>query len=173
MKTRHLITLALMLAASVSTGAEAQQVNASDPQAIVKLISGKGYQAEIINTSSVPAIRSSDSGVTFIIFFMNCELDKNCKSLQFYTGFADMAVPLDKLNKWNSAHRFARTYLDDETDPVMEMDINLDYGGVSEANFIDTFTIWLDLLSQFRTLVVQGSTTSDGNTAPSDGNTAR
>lgn len=157
MKLQQLAVLVFAIIAFPISSAQAQTIGAGDPKQIAKLISDKGYQAEVVDTDSSPRIRSSDSGVKFVIFFMNCTAGKNCATVQFYTGFADMVVPLEKINEWNRDHRFARAFLDDESDPVLEMDLNLDAGGVPAENFLDNFTIWLDLMSQFRTFVVENS----------------
>jgi hypothetical protein len=157
MKLPHFIALVVAVIAFDVAGAQAQAVSADDPRQIAKLISDKGYQAELVDTDASPRIRSSDSGIKFLIFFLNCTDGKKCATLQFYTGFGDTVVPLEKINEWNSGHRFGRSYLDDERDPVLEMDLNLDAGGVSSENFLDNFTLWLDLMQQFRTFVAENS----------------
>jgi hypothetical protein len=53
---------------------------------------------------------------------------------QLYAGLVKKGVTLDTINKRNSARRFARDYLD-EKDPRIEMDVDLDHGGMSSALF--------------------------------------
>ena len=55
-----------------------------------------------------------------------------------YMGFSDAKdVSLDKLNKWNKDKRFARAYKDDEGDPVLEMDVDLDFAGIPVSGTVD------------------------------------
>lgn len=44
------------------------------------------------------------------------------------------------MNEWNRKKRYTKAYLDDEQDPVIDMDIYLGDGGIS----IDNFRSWLD-----------------------------
>ena len=50
---------------------------------------------------------------------------------------------------WSRDQRFTSVYLDDEQDPFLQMDMNID-GGVSEANFTDNLEIWRSSLSAFK-----------------------
>ena len=65
-------------------------------------------------------------------------------SMQLYAAF-DGSVSLSRINEWNRTKRFTKAYLDDEDDPVLESDIELN-GGVTEANvdeWIKTYAISL------------------------------
>ena len=44
--------------------------------------------------------------------------------------------------------RFAKAYLDDQNDPVIEMDVNLQ-GGVSRKNLEETFDLWIYSMGKF------------------------
>ncbi len=44
--------------------------------------------------------------------------------------------------------RFGKIHLDSENDPYIQMDVNLDHG-VSDENFVDTFSYWLTVLEVF------------------------
>ncbi|MFW8566909.1 YbjN domain-containing protein [Orrella sp. 11846] len=57
-------------------------------------------------------------------------------SLQFYAGFTMDKVSSRKLNEWNANRRYSRTYTDDDGDPVIELDLDLE-GGVSQARILD------------------------------------
>ena len=87
---------------------------------------------------------------------MNCDEGKKCKTLQYYMGFSDAKdVSLDKLNKWNKDKRFARAYKDDEGDPVLEMDVDLDFQGIPRENVGETFNTWASLMDSFREYVFE------------------
>lgn len=58
------------------------------------------------------------------------------ESLQFHSSFADDAVSLADVNAWNQQYRYSRSYLDDDDDPHLELDLDL-AGGVTEARITD------------------------------------
>jgi len=59
------------------------------------------------------------------------------QAIQFHASFSDGNATLKKVNEWNGSKRFSRTYLDDDGDPHLELDLDLD-GGVT-INRILTF----------------------------------
>lgn len=151
MAVRHIALAALAMA--TATPAHAEPVSAKDPAKIATLLRDKGYKAEVIKGSDGGVyIRSADSGVPVTIFFMNCESDKTgCTTIQFYTGFNDVKnVPLARINEWNKTHRFARAYVDDDGDPVIEMDVDMDFNGIARENFYANLEIFIASIPKFR-----------------------
>jgi hypothetical protein len=147
MKLAAIAALALPWAAP----AGAQMVKAQDPQSLVRALQGGGYSAKL-GTDKVgdPMITSGSSGTTFQVFFYNCTAHKACATVQFHAGYDfDKPLPLDKINEWNSSERFGRAYLDKESDPILEMDLDLDDGGLSTALFIDNVQFWTSVLTAF------------------------
>lgn len=62
-------------------------------------------------------------------------LGDNGKSIQFHAAFGDEQVALAKVNEWNRTKRFSKSYLDNEGNPHIELD--LDYGGgITEARVV-------------------------------------
>ena len=148
----HFFRTTMMLAlATAATGAQAQMVRAQDPQSLVRALQNGGYQAQL-GTDKVgdPMITSGISGTTFQIFFYNCTNHKECATVQFHSGY-DMKTPvsLDSINAWNQSQRFGRAYLDKESDPILEMDVDLDDGGVAPLLFIDNIEFWASVLPKF------------------------
>jgi hypothetical protein len=85
------------------------------------------------------------------LYFYTCE-DGRCSSLQLYGGFEmDTPPSLEEINGWNGTKRFARAYIDDEGDPVLESDLDL-AGGVSAEvvqDFVHTFQSLLTEYAHF------------------------
>lgn len=131
--------------------AQAQTVQARDPDSVVEALQEAGYAAKL-ETDKVgdPMITSGASGTTFQIFFYNCTDHTACATVQFHSGY-DLQNPvgLDHLNEWNRAKRFGRAFLDKENDPVLEMDLDLDDGGMSAPLFIDNLEFWTSILGEF------------------------
>jgi putative sensory transduction regulator len=144
------------LAAAAALGAfahpaYAQMVRAQDPQSLVNAMQGAGYTAKLgVDKVGDPKIDSSVSGSKFTLFFYNCTDNKACATVQFHSGYdVSTAVPLERINEWNQSQRFGRAYLDKEGDPVIEMDLDLDDGGVSTALFTDNLEFWDAVLGKF------------------------
>lgn len=131
----------------------AQQVTAKDPQSVARALLASGYQAEMKKDGEGdPMIMSASSGTKFGVFFYNCTNHANCATVQFHAGFdtdPGKAPSLEKINAWNRTQRFGRAYLDNEGDPVIEMDIDLDDGGMSQPLFLDNLEFWVSVLAQF------------------------
>ena len=140
-----------------ATPAHAELINAANPATIKAIVESQGWPATIVaKPGDDPYIESTRDGVKFLVLFMNCTENKNCKTLQYYMGFSDAKdVPLDKFNKWNKEKRFARAYKDNDGDPVLEMDIDLDFAGIPRENVGETFNTWGALMDSFREYVFE------------------
>jgi hypothetical protein len=126
-------------------------IDATSPQALAELLQQQGYRAVVgQDTSGNPKIDSSAAGVDYSIYFYGCNNGSDCQSLNFSSGFdLDRGTSFQAMNDWNSSQFFAYAYLDDESDPFLNMDMNLAYG-VSADNFVDSLAIWEQLLSDFQ-----------------------
>ncbi len=150
--------LALAAAALIpTTPAQAELVNATNPATIKAIVESQGWPATIIaKEGDDPYIESNRGGLKFLVLFMNCDEGKNCKTLQYYMGFSDAKdVTLERLNQWNKEKRFARAYRDDAGDPVLEMDVDLDFEGIPRANVGESFNTWASLMDSFREFVFE------------------
>jgi hypothetical protein len=122
-------------------------------QEVASALQAKGYQAEIGRDSGGdPMISSALDGSSYKILFYNCKSGR-CASIQFATAF-DMknGLTLAKVNSWNREKRFGRAYLDDEMDPFVEYDVDMERGATNEAitNAID---VWAAVVPAFKTYV--------------------
>ena len=153
---RAIVAAAAALALSAAP-AHAELVNAKNPATIKAILESQGWPATLVTKDGDdPYIESNRNGLKFLVLFMNCDEGKNCKTLQYYMGFSDAKdVTLEKLNKWNKDKRFARAYRDDEGDPVLEMDVDLEYAGIPRENVGETFNTWATLMDSFREYVFE------------------
>ena len=63
--------------------------------------------------------------------------------VQFQSSFSDTDASLEKVNEWNKTKRYSRTYLDDDSDPTLELDLDLE-GGITRGrinSFLKTCTV--------------------------------
>ncbi|WP_137751958.1 YbjN domain-containing protein [Sphingopyxis sp. L1A2A] len=135
----------------------AELVNATNPATIEAIVESQGWPATIVaKPGDDPYIESNRNDLKFLVLFMNCTDGKNCKTLQYYMGFNDAKdVSLEKLNQWNKDKRFARAYRDNEGDPVLEMDVDLDFAGIPRENVGETFNTWATLMDSFREFIFE------------------
>ena len=138
-------------AALMFTGtAHAQMVRAQDPQSVVSALQGAGYKATLTkDDTGDPLIRSSSSGSNFAIFFFGCTKNVDCRTLQFFAGYSDKKPSLSMINDWNAKKRFGRAYISDSGAARIEMDVDVDDGGISKLLFEDNLEFWVLIMGQF------------------------
>lgn len=132
----------------------AQNVTA-DVDRIAAILQQEGYQAKRLGDPGEPRIETSMGGYAAAVYFYGCDAKgKGCKSVQFYSGFNPKTSPtLDAMNEYGRANRFGRVYLDKDGDPVIEMDIDLEAGGMPQALFVDNLAYWNSILGRFAKFV--------------------
>jgi Rieske Fe-S protein len=149
--TEEPVDLTEAQASEVPAAGAPATVDASDPQRIADLLGQMGYRASLaVDNLGDPMIESKASGKEFVIYFYGCENNANCRAIQFASGFdLESGTTHEVINDWNANNRFTRAYLDDEMDPFLELDVNLDLGGVAEENLRDTMDWWDVKLGEF------------------------
>jgi hypothetical protein len=120
---------------------------------VVQVLQEKGYRAELTTDSGGdPLVQSSADGSSFSIYFYGCEGEPaRCDSIQFTAAFdvEGDGMSLADANVWNREHRFGRVYLDDESDPFLEMDVDVEFGFTTEALGSNVET-WVTVLPRFK-----------------------
>lgn len=132
--------------------AHAELISPRDPEAIRALIEAHGWPATLNRPDDEnPFIESELSGVKFLVFFMNCnDNHRRCTTIKYYMGFSDAKdATFEEMNDWNKAKRFGRAFIDDEGDPVLEMDLDLDFKGLPRENVNESLNIWASLMDAF------------------------
>jgi hypothetical protein len=86
------------------------------------------------------AVSPSDKGqnVVWKIDGRSCLLliAEDNESIQFYVGITDSKANLSRVNEWNKNKKYSRSYIDNDGDPVLELDLDL-AGGVTVDRFYD------------------------------------
>jgi hypothetical protein len=146
------LIIAGMLGLLAATPAAAQNVTAKEPEALAKVLRDAGYKAVLEKDSAGdPMIVTAADGSNIRVLFYNCENNRNCLTVQFYVGFDTEKSPgMSVINQFNREKRFVRAYLDDEGDPALELDVNLDFGGMTAGNFKDTFEVFVAQVSAYK-----------------------
>ena len=138
-------------ALTAAVPAHAELVRAQDPASVVAAMKAGGFTATLGKDSTGdPMISSNTGGTNFRVYFYNCTDNRECATVQFHAGYDfDEAPSFATMNEFNKNQRFAGAYLDKDNDPVVEMDVDLDDGGMSQALFIDNLQFWQSVLGKF------------------------
>jgi hypothetical protein len=154
MKIAHLAAAAA-LAAFAFPAAAAENVRPQDPGSLIRALQANGYAGKLgADGTGDPMVTSGVGGTEFQIFFYNCTNHKGCATVQFHSAYKlDKPVALDRLNEWNRTKRFTRAFIDKDNNVVLEMDVDLDDGGVAPLLFIDNIEFWGSLLPEFERFV--------------------
>jgi hypothetical protein len=125
-----------------------------DPGQVLEI--AKGYGSASLETYGEGKLKVDGrmEGRRYGIYFYGCTANRQCNSMQFSWGIDKKGVPLAKINDWNRDKRFAKAYLDNDGDLMLEMDVNVAYG-VTRKNLDDTFDWWRLVLKEFYTTMVE------------------
>ena len=122
---------------------------------VVAWLQKAGYKAELSkDDGGDPLIDSAAEGTKFKIYFYDCDkAQARCKALQFSAGF-DLKTGLkaEKMNEWNKGHRYLKAYIDEEGDPYIQYDVNVN-AGRTLAGLDDDFGVWTSMISEFTTFI--------------------
>ena len=92
----------------------------------------------------VPVWQLSRRGVLLTITCYDRQSVDRYGSLLFYAGWqTSRTVPLAEINAWNRMARFGRAYIDEEGDPVLELDL-LAAGGITEETIKAVIDVFVD-----------------------------
>lgn len=145
------------LAATAAVGpAKAQLVSAADSGSIVKALQGAGYKAELSKDGTGdPVISSSSSGTGFAVYFYGCTKNVACKTVQFSVSYENKEPPatLARINEWNRDRRWGQAYLTDAGALRVQMDVDLEQGGMSNALFVDNLEYWVATMATFEKFI--------------------
>ena len=144
-----------LAALALSSPAVAADVEAQDPATVVVAMQQAGYRAQL-TTDDVgdPLIRSSSGGSDFLVYFYNCTDNTDCRTIQFYAGYSEPnTATIQTMNDWNKDNRFGRVYYGDDGIARIEMDLDLDDGGMSQALFEDNLEYWALVMAKFQAFV--------------------
>lgn len=119
---------------------------------VATYLKSKGYPVNATKDDNGLSIlkATTPSGVNFDIYFFDCNDAGRCPSIQFAAGWTTQnKVPLARLNKWNTEHRYMRAYTQEGGALYGEVDIILSPGGSTEQ--LETYRVlWNNLLTKFK-----------------------
>ena len=143
--------MAGFLAATGAAGA-VDLLTTADPVAVLEI--AKGYGSATLETDSDgnPMISGRMQTVKYSVFFYSCESGKDCRSIQFSTGYTD-PYTVEKANEWNTKYRWIKSY---ESDHASNFRMDVDFkGGITRAYLDAQFETWNSLIVDIREFVAK------------------
>ncbi len=100
-------------------------------------------------------LKTELSGKIFIVELLNCQKSR-CGSVQFWTLFKGQGRwTLARVNQWNSTHRFAYAYLDDDKDVVLKSDFFVERGTTTDfvASQLELWQLALEEFARYQSAI--------------------
>lgn len=152
--TKRLLALVASLAMLAPLAQAEALVDAANPAALYELARGYGSAELGKSERGNPKIKGRMDGMAYTIFFLQCEKGEKCRDVQLSAGWSGYDVSQAQIADWNSSKNYSKAYLDDENDPILEMDIVMS-PGMSPAAFERALGLWKKALRDFRKEVLK------------------
>ncbi len=153
------VMLVCALVALPSTSRAQEKLDYIDPLTVGRILQSMrlSYQTQF-DGANKPKLVITDKNLRseqFEVYFFNCKDGTECESITLWSWYHP-TTPQNyfKSNSWNKKNRFVKAYLDDEYQPVMEMDINAQ-GGINRRNLeilIRAYVTTMDGYADFMTV---------------------
>jgi hypothetical protein len=145
---QHGLALALAAFLGAPGAAMAAGGGVTGPE-VAAILQSEGYKAKVeTDSEGDPIIRTSMSGVKVSLLFYDCDKGR-CNSLQFSTGLdLDNGTTPTVINTFNKTYRYAAAYVDEENDPFLRYDFDLEHAQAAE-HIRDQVSVWEDVLGSF------------------------
>lgn len=148
------ILAAVCFVLSARTVSAESLITATNTDQLLEIAKGFGSADLSTDSSGDPVIRGRIDGSKYSILFYGCKDGNNCKNIQFVASWTDTNVSLEDVNEWNKKRVFGRAYIDKDSDPVLDLSVNINYG-VSRKNMDDTFDWWARMMKKFHAEVIK------------------
>ncbi len=151
---RALLKILVILSALGGQPALASNVVA-DVDRIAESLTRAGYNPQLSSNAGERFIKAQLNGYEFLVLPYGCdEAERNCRSVQFFIAFDPANSPsLEAMNAYSRENRWGRVYLDQDGDPALEFDLDLEKGGMSEALFLDNVAYWEAIVQSYAKFV--------------------
>jgi hypothetical protein len=146
--------IGLLVACLLPSASFAQNLKASEPQAIAERIRSLGYKADLQKDSDGdPVIYSSSDGAPFVVIFYDCKKGIKCEWIVFYKAYSvekgDYPKARQLTDDWNLALNFSKLSIDDES---IQQSFNLlmNNEGIGPELFDSNFATWVSEYVELR-----------------------
>ncbi len=135
------LSLIMTSGCTVAGDSDAGIIKTLSADQLMEVLSKEGLVPEKTK-ETVIRVKMDQVGVLFFV-------SDSKENIQAYAGFESDNTTCAKVNQWNAEKRFSRAYLDDDDDPVIELDLDLE-GGITQERLIDFITTVRHSVAGFR-----------------------
>lgn len=135
------LSLIMTSGCTVAGDSDAGIIKTLSADQLMEVLSKEGLVPEKTK-ETVIRVKMDQVGVLFFV-------SDSKENIQAYAGFESDNTTCAKVNQWNADKRFSRAYLDDDDDPVIELDLDLE-GGITQERLIDFITTVRHSVAGFR-----------------------
>lgn len=151
----RMLALAIGTAVLAAPSPALAQNVVADPEIVAAAMEDVSLDARIGHLpNGLPFIESSIGEIPFRVFFLGCTQATDCKWVQFWAAFkGDGSPSLEAMNAYARDNPWGRIYIDEQDDPAIEMDVDLEVGGMSRDLFQDNLAYWAYALGEYAKFV--------------------
>jgi hypothetical protein len=136
-----------LLMGAAPTDSKVELITKISADELIAVLKEEGFSAKS-DRPEVVAVKVEGLNVLFV-------LPEDHYSVQAYAGFKSDKGTLSRVNEWNRTHRFSRAYIDNDGDPVIELDLDLT-GGISKQRLVDYIkTVRISVLAYARHVLME------------------
>lgn len=141
--------------AALPASAHAYEIVASSSDSIARFFRDEGASVEVTEDNvGDPKLRVEYYGTDFVVYFYGCEDNRNCDSVQFFSGYqTEGAVRIARANEWNAENRFSRAYISDSGSARIEHDVFLGRNGMTADDFASLVSRWTGQVNDFEAFI--------------------
>ncbi len=122
-----------------------------EPEMILEIAKGFGAATLDEDGSGDPMVAGRMQGMKYVIYFYGCKEGKNCRSIQFSSGYTD-DFSTERANEWNLKYRWIRAYSKEGSNFKMDVDFA---GGITKANVEAQFATWESFVGDIKDFVAE------------------
>jgi hypothetical protein len=136
--------------AVIAAEARAQELlEVADPQTVLDIAKGFGSGELDKDAEGDPMVRGRIQGLKYVIYFYGCAEGKNCRSIQFSTGYTN-PFTAEQADEWNETYRWVRAFEREGSNFKMDVDFA---SGISKAHLEEHFATWESFVPDIKKFV--------------------
>lgn len=123
--------------------------------ALVGILLRQDYRArfETLDDGRWRVLARTPDGRDFAIDLHKCSGPHACEDVRLWKAWdLPEGTGLEAINEWNRANRFAKAWLAETGEAVLELDYDF-AGGVFQDNFLSTLDIWANAIADFESRI--------------------
>lgn len=130
-------------------------VGSTDINGLLAALQRAGFTGEVKTEGRESYVLGRHGTTPFQAFLAGCQPSGGgCPFIELYAGFSGtQRIPLERINGWNARTPFTRAFLDEDRDPSLVMNINLQ-GGVSPESLKAQLEMWGEALDTYSLFLV-------------------